>query len=594
MRFFKMVLASALGYLLAAVVVLGLVAILIVSIASNAKPEVNIQTESVLNLKLNYYLQDRIQDNNPFAALSALDPQASTPVGLIDILRAIESAKTDDKIKGIVLDLSEIESGYGKLTEIRTKLEEFKESGKFIYAYADYYQYKSYYLASVADSVFINPEGQMLFNGMVAEVTFFANTLKKLGVEMQVIRQGKFKGAVEPFVRESLSEENKMQIQAYVNSVYDATLAQIAHSRTIAMESLKNDANGLQLRSVDDFIQKRYIDVASYKDQFYSLMKHRMGLTDEDKVELVSVNKYKKISSHYKSSENRIAVIFASGDIVGGKGDGTQIASEDMVATLKKVREDDKIKAAVLRIDSRGGSALASDVIWREVKLLADAKPLIVSMSDVAASGGYYIAAPAKTIVADATTITGSIGVFGLVPNAQKLLNDKLGLQFEYVGTGEFSDIGRVDRPLKAEEKEYITSIVDQIYDEFITKVSTGRNMSKEQIDAIAQGRIWTGVMAKEVGLVDELGGLDHAIKLAAKAANVDDYKVKDFPKIQDPFNMILDRMQGENSHLQTQFEQTSFGKYLKTMLDAEQWASGHSVQMMMPYDVKVKSYMFR
>ena len=590
MRFLKMVLASALGYILAALIIFGLLIVMIMSIASNAKPEVSIKSESVLNLKLNYPLQDRVQDNNPFLALTALDPNTPMPVGLIDILRAIENAKEDDNIKGIVLDLSDIQAGYGKLTELRNKLEEFKASGKFVYAYADYYQYKTYYMASVADSVFINPEGQMLFNGMVAEVTFFANTLKKLGVEMQVIRHGKFKGAVEPFIRENLSAENRAQIAAYVNSVYDITLAQISASRGISVEQLKQDGNGLSLRTVDEFVNNKYIDVAYYKDEFYNTMKRRMGLSTDDKVELVSVNKYKKVSGKYNSAKDRIGVVFACGDIVGGKGDGSQIAAEDMAATLKKLREDDKIKAVVFRIDSRGGSALASDIIWREARLLAEVKPLIVSMSDFAASGGYYISAPAHTIVADPTTITGSIGVFGLVPNAQKFLNEKLGIHMEYVGTGEYSDIGRIDRPLKAKEKEYIPAIIDDIYDEFVSKVVEGRSMTKEKVDSIAQGRVWTGAMAKEIGLVDELGGIEHAISLAAKAAGLEEYRVKDYPKLQDPFNMIMERIQG-NSKLESSFENTALGKYIKTLMEAEKLGSSHSVQMLMPYDISIKSY---
>ena len=590
MRFLKMVLASALGYILAALIIFGLLIVMIMSIASNAKPEVSIKSESVLNLKLNYPLQDRVQDNNPFLALTALDPNTPMPVGLIDILRAIENAKEDDNIKGIVLDLSDIQAGYGKLTELRNKLEEFKASGKFVYAYADYYQYKTYYMASVADSVFINPEGQMLFNGMVAEVTFFANTLKKLGVEMQVIRHGKFKGAVEPFIRENLSAENRAQIAAYVNSVYDITLAQISASRGISVEQLKQDGNGLSLRTVEEFVNNKYIDVAYYKDEFYNTMKRRMGLSTDDKVELVSVNKYKKVSGKYNSAKDRIGVVFACGDIVGGKGDGSQIAAEDMAATLKKLREDDKIKAVVFRIDSRGGSALASDIIWREARLLAEVKPLIVSMSDFAASGGYYISAPAHTIVADPTTITGSIGVFGLVPNAQKFLNEKLGIHMEYVGTGEYSDIGRIDRPLKAKEKEYITAIIDDIYDEFVSKVVEGRSMTKEKVDSIAQGRVWTGAMAKEIGLVDELGGIEHAISLAAKAAGLEEYRVKDYPKLQDPFNMIMERIQG-NSKLESSFENTALGKYIKTLMEAEKLGSSHSVQMLMPYDISIKSY---
>ncbi|HAV25959.1 MAG TPA: signal peptide peptidase SppA, partial [Bacteroidetes bacterium] len=453
MRFFKVVLASCLGYLLAGIVIFGLLFFVIAGVVSSAKPEVEIPSDGVLNLKLNYPLQDRSQDNNPFAALAALDPTYQVPIGLNDILQAIDEAKEDDKVKGIVLDLTAFQSGYAKLTEVRNKLEDFKTSGKFIYAYADYYYFPTYYMASVADSVFVNPEGEMSFTGMVAQITFFSGALEKLGINMQVARAGKFKGAVEAYTRKDLSPENREQIEVYINSLFNETLAKISASRNISVEKLKSDADKLEMRSVQDFIAGGYIDAAVYRDQFYSVMKKRMGVDEESKVSLISEQKYARSLGSVGSGSDRIAVVYASGDIVGGKGDGTQIAADDMAATLKKVRLDDKVKAVVFRIDSRGGSSLASDIIWREAKLLAEAKPLIVSMSDVAASGGYYIATPARKIVAEATTITGSIGVFGLIPNAGELLNKKLGLDFEYVGTGKHSDMGRIDRNMTAEER---------------------------------------------------------------------------------------------------------------------------------------------
>ncbi|MFY0643742.1 MAG: signal peptide peptidase SppA [Bacteroidia bacterium] len=593
MNFFKIVLASALGYIIAAVVVFGLIAAMIVGIASSAKKEVSIKTESVLNLKLDYTIKDRMQENNPFAAFEALDPNLTSPAGLNDILASIEQAKTDDKIKGIILDLSTLDAGYGKIMEIRTKLDEFKESGKFIYAYADYYQYKTYYLASVADSIFMNPEGQMLLNGMTAQVTFLSNTLKKLGIEVDVIRHGKYKSAGEAFVRQSLSEENRKQLSEYVNSVYDNTLAQIASSRGQEVEQLKAHANSLDMTSVSEYAAAGYIEGTQYRDEFYSMMKGRMGLDDEDKVELVTVKKYSKLLDKNYEASDRIAIVYALGDIVTGKGDGTQIAADDLVQTLKKVRETEKIKAVVLRINSRGGSALASEIIWREVQLLADAKPLVVSMSDYAASGGYYIAAPAHTIVADPTTITGSIGVFGLVPNAKKLFNDKLGMNFEYVGTGEYSDFGRIDQALEAEERAYIQEIIDQIYNTFVKRVSDGRDLSPDQVDSIAQGRVWTGSMAKEIGLVDELGGLEYAVELAAKAADLEEYKIREYPKLKDPFNQIFERMQG-NASLEQSLLRTSYGHYIKTLMDAEKLASQHSVQAMLPFAVDLKHYSLR
>ncbi|MGB4080677.1 MAG: signal peptide peptidase SppA [Bacteroidia bacterium] len=594
MNFFKVVLASAIGYIIAGVILLTLLIVTAVGIASSSSDQEELPSDAVLTLKLNYPIVDRVQDGNPLAALALLNPNEQTPLGLNDILSSIEKAKTDNNIKGIILDLTTFQAGYAKLTEVRNKLEEFKATGKFIYAYADYYYFPAYFMASVADSVFVNPEGEMAFNGMVAQVTFFAGALEKLGVNMQVVRAGKFKGAVEAYTRNNLSPENKEQIEIYINSVFNETLAKISKSRKIDVAKLKADADELKMKSVNDFKSNGYIDAVAYRDQFYSAMKKRMGVKDDHKVPLISEQKYAKSLEDVGSGSDRIAVVYASGDIIGGKGDGTQIAADDLAETLKNVRLDNKVKAVVLRIDSRGGSSLASDIIWREAKLLSAAKPLIVSMSDVAASGGYYIATPASKIVAEPTTITGSIGVFGLIPNAQKLLNDKLGIEFEYVGTGKHSDIGRIDRDMTLEEREYIESIIDKIYDTFLSRVAEGRKMTKEQVHEVAQGRVWTGVMAKEVGLVDELGGLEKAIEIAAKEANLTEYKLKEYPKVQDQLELIVNKMTG-NTSFQSKVKEmtkyTGFESYAHYLSEFEKFGTKHSVQALMPFDISVKNY---
>ncbi len=594
MNFFKVVLASAIGYIIAGIILLTLLIVTIIGIASSSSDQEELPSDAVLTLKLNYPIVDRVQDGNPLAALALLNPNEQSPLGLNDILSSIEKAKTDNNIKGIILDLTTFQAGYAKLTEVRNKLEEFKATGKFIYAYADYYYFPTYFMASVADSVFVNPEGEMAFNGMVAQVTFFAGALEKLGVNMQVVRAGKFKGAVEAYTRNNLSPENKEQIEIYINSVFNETLAKISKSRKIDVAKLKADADELKMKSVNDFKSNGYIDAVAYRDQFYSAMKKRMGVKDDHKVPLISEQKYAKSLEDVGSGSDRIAVVYASGDIIGGKGDGTQIAADDLAETLKNVRLDNKVKAVVLRIDSRGGSSLASDIIWREAKLLSAAKPLIVSMSDVAASGGYYIATPARKIVAEPTTITGSIGVFGLIPNAQKLLNDKLGIEFEYVGTGKHSDIGRIDRDMTLEEREYIESIIDKIYDTFLSRVAEGRKMTKEQVHEVAQGRVWTGVMAKEVGLVDELGGLEKAIEIAAKEANITEYKLKEYPKVKDQLELIVNKMSG-NTSFQSKVKEmakyTGFESYAHYLSEFEKFGTKHSVQAIMPFDISVKNY---
>lgn len=594
MRFFKVVFASAIGYILAVVFLFGIVFVIGAAIASASKPDTSLPSNAVLNMKLNYPIKDKVNDNSPFAALAAIDPNTQVPVGLNEILQMLEEAKDNENIKGIILDLTALQVGYAKLSEVRNKIEEFKESGKFVYAYSEYYYYPTYYLASVADSVFIHPEGQMAFTGMVAQVAFFSDALKKMGLEMQVVRAGKFKGAVEPYTRTSLSDENRQQIQAYVNSIYNVTLSKIASNRGVSEDQMREDANNLNKQNIPYFLANNYIDMALHRDEFYSLMKKRMGVKDSKKVPLISEQKYARQLKSVGSGSDRIAVVYADGQIIGGKGDGTQIAAEDLASTLKKVRENDRIKAVVFRINSPGGSALASDIIWREAKLLSEAKPLIVSMGDVAASGGYYIAAPAQKIVAEPTTITGSIGVFGLVPNAQELLNEKLGVRLEYVGTGEHSDVGRIDRKMSEQERLYIERMIDKIYDTFLSRVSEGRKLSKDEVHTIAQGRVWTGVMAKEQGLVDELGGLEDAIEIAANTAELKEYKIREYPKSQDPVTELLKKLSGELSmehQLKKAVEQSSFAQYAAYIAQFEEWGSKHTVQALMPYSVEVKNF---
>jgi len=386
-------------------------------------------------------------------------------------------------------------------------------------------------------------------------------------------------------------------MEIYINSVFDEILSSISKSRKIPVAKMKRDADQLMMRSVDDFIQEGYIDGSIYRDQLNTKLKKRMGIDSTLSVSFISEQKYAKSIQNRAKGSDRIAVIYASGDIVGGRGDENQIAADDMAKTLKSARLDDKIKAVVFRIDSRGGSSQASDIIWREAKLLAEKKPLIVSMGDVAASGGYYIASPAHKIMAEPTTITGSIGVFGLIPNAQELLNDKLGITFDYVGTGNNSDMGRIDRPLTKNQAEYIGGIIDKIYDTFLSRVAEGRAMTKDQVHAIAQGRVWTGKMAKDVGLVDELGGLEDAIKLAAAEADLKNYSIRELPKFKDPITQIVMKFNGESSiesQLNSWAEMSGFEPYITHLNDLNRWGSKHSVQAIMPYQIKIKNYDLR
>lgn len=544
--FFKFVLAAITAYIIICILFILILIGVISSVSS--KDEVKVEDNSVLRLTFNYNIND--QDiEQPFNLFGNMEPDMGKPVGLNDILASIKKAKTDPKIKGIFLDLNFIGAGFAKTEEIRNQIIDFKKSGKFVIAYAEYYYETTYYLASCADKIFLNPEGEIMFNGLSAKVTFFKNALEKLGIEVQVIRHGKFKGAVEPFILDHLSPENRKQIDEYLHSITSNLYKNISESRRITSQKVEEIAVKWLVRNNEDAVKYGLVDKLAYRDEALEDIKNRLGLKSKKikDIKFISLAKYKKtLEPEVKSSKDKIAIIYASGDIVSGKGDDTQIGSDKFSTLVRKIREDDRIKAVVLRINSPGGSALASEVIWRELNLLKKQKPLIVSMAEVAASGGYYIASPADTIVAHPYTLTGSIGVFGLIPNMQKLLNEKLGINQDYVTTGEFSDFGRIDRRMKKEEEEMIQNLVERIYDKFLTNVSTGRNIPKNEVDSIGQGRVWTGAQAQKIQLVDVLGGIDKAISIAKFKAKLKDCKIVEYPHQKSQFEQIMELFSGD------------------------------------------------
>lgn len=508
------------------------------------KEKKSIADGSVLHLKLNSVITDQAPSED-LAFFNQLSGDISAPMGLISLVERIKVAAKDSKIKGIFLDLSFFEAGYAKADELHDAMTEFRKSGKFIYAYSDFYYNNTYYLASAADKVFMNPQGEMLFNGLVSDVTFFKGALEKLGVEVQVVRRGKFKGAVEPFTRDNLSEENRAQIQSYISSVYDALTMDIAKSRKMTAERVKEIAGDMLVRSPEDAVKFGLVDELNYRDQVYEIIRKKLKLKDGDKIPFVQPG---EIELPETSEKSEIALVYASGDIVNGEGQNGEVGADKFAGLLRKLRKDKKVKAVVLRVDSRGGSALASDIIWRETILLKAVKPLIVTMSDVAASGGYYIACAADTIVAYPQTITGSIGVFGLVPNAQKLLNDKLGINSEYVGTGNYSDFGRIDRAMTPQEYAIIDGMVGRVYETFKKRVGDGRGMSVEMVDSFGQGRVWTGTMAKERGLVDVMGGYQKAIDIAAFKAGLKEYSISEYPKNRSVFEELMGKFNQEET----------------------------------------------
>lgn len=545
-QFFKFVLAAITAYVI--IFIVGLIIMFGIIASFSDEDKVTVEDKTVLKLSFNYSINDQDVEQ-PFNLFGNVSPDVGKSVGLNEITASIKHAKSDPKIKGIFLDLNFIGAGFAKIEEIREAIIDFKKSGKFVYAYAEYYYESTYYLASVADKIYLNPEGEIIFNGLSANVTFFKNALDKLGVEMQVIRHGKFKGAVEPFVLDKLSNENKKQIDEYLHSIMSNLSTAIGNGRKMEAARVNEIASKWLVRSTDEAVKYGLVDKLAYKDEVLEDIKNKLGLKGKKikDISFITLDKYKKtVPNRMGTGKNKIAIVYASGEIVSGKGDKDQIGSDRFTELFRKLREDDNVKAVVLRINSPGGSALASDVMWRELMLIKAKKPLIVSMAEVAASGGYYIATPADTIVAHPYTLTGSIGVFGLVPNMQKLLNDKLGINYDYVKTGEFSDFGRIDRALTADEYNLIQSMVERIYDKFLTRVSTGRDMTKAMVDSIGQGRVWTGEQGQKLNLVDVMGGLDKAIAIAEWKAHLKEYRLVEYPVKKSQFEELIETFTGE------------------------------------------------
>ena len=577
--------ASMVGFILTAVILFFLFFSFVMAMVSMTKTEeVVVNNKTVLQLKLDYDIPDRTP-NAPFNITPLGDFR--TVSGLNDILKSIKKAKSDDRILGIYLDLSVIPSGFATVSEIREALEDFKESGKFIYTYGAIYGQKAYYLATVADKIFINPEGMIDFHGLSVRTSFIKGLLDKLDIDVQIVRHGKFKSAVEPLMLNKMSEASREQTQAFISSIWDDVVKLISQSRNISIERLNEIADGLLVQTTEDAYNFGMVDSVIYKDQFLNILSEKLDVSTVKTNNLISVNKYKNavVRNRGKRSKNKIAVIYASGDIVQGDED-EGISSARFARTIRNARLDNSIKAIVLRVNSPGGDGLASDIILREVKLATEAKPVVVSMGDVAASGGYYISCGADYIIADATTITGSIGVFGLIPNLEMFFNNKLGVTFDGVKTNENSDYMSITKPLTPYQRNVIQTMVDRFYTTFITHVSDGRGLTTAQVDSIGQGRVWSGTDALSIGLVDEIGSLKTAIEKAKELANIEDYRITELPKLKDPFEQILQDIMGQTRISLVKNELGEFYKYygyLKTVKKMD------GVQARMPFFIEIE-----
>ncbi|HEY0899424.1 MAG TPA: signal peptide peptidase SppA [Sphingobacteriaceae bacterium] len=587
-EFFKFVFASMVGFVLSFFVLLLLLIVVVTAIVTSAGKEskADVSANSVLHFSVEHPIIERT-NKNPFDQVDLLSFDTKKQLGLNDILASIRKAKDDNHIKGIYLDVASLQGGLATIEEIRNELLDFKKSGKFIVAYSEIYSQGGYYLASVADKVYLNPEGVIDFRGYSSQIAFFKGTLDKLDIEAQVIKVGTFKSAVEPFILDKMSEPNRTQVTAFLGTMYDHFLQGISTSRKIPKDSLHNMANNALVRTAGDAVKFKLADGLRYKDQVLAELKSLSGIKADRKVKSVTLVDYAPTAEEKSSSANdRIAVVYAVGEIMSGEGDDETIGSERISRAIRTAREDKKVKAVVLRVNSPGGSALASDVIWREVVLTKKVKPIMVSMGDVAASGGYYIACAADSIFAQPNSITGSIGVFGIIPNMKNFFNNKLGITFDGVKTGQYADLGSINRPLTDDERLLIQQQVNNIYSSFTQKVAQARKKTPQYVDSIGQGRVWSGLEAKRNGLVDRLGNIDDAIDAAAQKAGLDEYKIVEYPSLKDPFQNLFDQ---SSDKIRTYFTQRELGENYVYYQQVKSALRSTGIQTRIPYSIEIK-----
>jgi protease-4 len=588
MKFLGNVLAVIVGLFAFSIVALVIVFALLGMIAASSEEEVTLEENSILHLDLNGRTLVERTSEEDLVFGSFLDPLGGdNSAGLVNLKKAIEEAKTNDNIKGIYLNAGLFGAGQAGLLELREALQDFKESGKFIIAYDEAYSEGGYFLASVADEIYLNPLGGIDFNGFSSEGIFLKGFFEKVGIKPEVFRVGEFKSAVEPFILDKMSPENRLQTQYFLDDINRHAIDLIAESRKIAKDSLIRINNQMLVRKPKDAVTYKLATALKYEDEVHSILKEKLGLKEEDQISTINATDLGGLAkSKNITSGNRIAVILAEGEIVDGNVEGA-ISSEKFAKEIRKARKDENIKAIVLRVNSPGGSILASDVIWREMAEAKKAKPLIVSMGEVAASGGYYISAPADTIVAQPNTITGSIGIFGILFNVQELVNDKLGVTTDVVSTGELSDFGNMARPLTEVERTIIQSSVEDGYETFISRVAEGRGMHPDSVRKVASGRVWTGTQAKARGLVDVLGGLDTAIGIAAaKIKAGEDYRVVYFPEKKPWFEEL---MLNFSDQVQVRILQSQLGEQYPLYQKIQKLKNYQGVQVRMPQDLVIK-----
>jgi protease-4 len=590
MNFLKYIFASALGTLLAGLILVFFVFVIAVSVISFALDDiasgdkVTVKEKTVLLMNFDAPIVERAPKDD-----FEIPGFTEKKLGLDKLVETLDKASKDEKIEGVLLAFNSIQGGAATTEVLRDALLDFKASGKWIVAYSESYSQKGYYLASVANEIYLNPEGSVFLAGLSYKPLFLKDMFDKIGVEMQVIRGtgNKFKSAVEPFMYNEMSEANREQSSQLIGSVWTHLTQGMAEERGMDVAEINRAADELSLFFAEEAVEKRFVDGLKYHDEIQDLLAEKLELDEWEKDHMVSYDDYKRVKLEKTKvkdlKKSKIALVYAVGEIQSGEGDDETIGSDRIAAAIRKARKDTTVKAIVFRVNSPGGSALASDVIWREVVLASDEKPFAVSMGDLAASGGYYISCASDRIFAEPTTITGSIGVFGVVPNAKELMNKKLGLHIDGVKTNENADMMDISKPLNTMQYAIIQKGVDDIYSEFLGKVAEGRGLTTTYVDSIGQGRVWTGTDALDLGLVDEIGGMQEAIDWVAAQAELDDYRLKSYPKIKSPMDELMQAFngQGESRILEKAFsnyELKSQAAYIESIINME------GIQARMPY----------
>lgn len=587
MNFFKTVLATIIG--LFAFIFLGVLLFIIIAAVAGSESSAQhiVEKNTVITLDLKS-VHDDYSGKFIFKDFGYTEEDHQ---GLTDVLNALGKAKTDTNIKGISILNSNLNLGMAQSKALRDKLIDFKKSGKFIVSYADNFSQKDYYLNSVADTIYLNPVGELEFKGLASEVLYLKDFQEKTGVKMEIIRHGKYKSAVEPFLANEMSPENREQISAILQSVWDVVVNDIAISRKIPVTTLNTIADGLEARTPEKALALQLIDKIGYEDEYHNGIKKALKIPKDEDYETISILNYADNMSHeILEATNTIAIVYAQGAIWGGEGDETYVGEQSIKRALDEARKNDDIKAVVLRVDSPGGSALTSELIWREVELTKKVKPVIVSMGNTAASGGYYIACGANRIFAEPNTITGSIGVFGQLPNFSQLAKN-IGLKAQLVQTHKNAAEYSLFEPINENYKEVVTQSIESVYSTFVSRVANGRKMTFAQVDAIAQGRVWSGIDAHKVGLVDEIGGLDKAIAYAAKLTKTKTYKTVNYPEYEIDFRDFIGGYLGfpifesRESLLKNEIGEENY----RILEQIKQANTRKGIQAIMPYELNIK-----